>query len=378
MGVPLYRDIEHQTRQYLFSYPITKGGYFWGRFFGSFFYVVIIGTAFNWGCLLGAYLGPFMGQVPAERIGDYGLWNYMEPVFLYGIGNLLLASSIFFALVAVTRNVKVVYSASILLLIGYLLSNFLLRDLEKRELVKLLDPFMINTFTLETRYLTPYEKNNLVLPFTKVFLLNRLIWIGISILITAFAYWRFSFTAFLNAETIKQSKKKQIEEKAPIGQPLKSVLQDFSQGYMRRVWWRLTKIEFVNIIRDNYFKAILLGGLVFLIIDFWIGNTLYSVPDRPLTIFLMDYKSYDYNIFIFIILLFYSGETIHREKTTRFNIINDAMPVSNVVFLFSKFCSMVGIALILVTIPMVLGVIVQLLKGHSDINFWVYFIELNI
>jgi hypothetical protein len=378
MGVPLYRDIEHQTRQYLFSYPITKGGYFWGRFFGSFFYVVIIGTAFNWGCLLGAYLGPIMGQVPAERIGHYGLWNYMEPVFLYGIGNLLLASSIFFALVAITRNVKVVYSASILLLIGYLLSNFLLRDLEKRELVKLLDPFMINTFTLETRYLTPYEKNNLVLPFTKVFLLNRLIWIGISILITAFAYWRFSFTAFLNAETTKQSKKKLTEEKTPIGQPLKSVLQDFSQGYMRRVWWRLTKIEFVNIIRDNYFKAILLGGLVFLIIDFWIGDTLYSVPERPLTIFLMDYKGYDYNIFIFIILLFYSGETIHREKTTRFNIINDAMPVSNVVFLFSKFCSMVGIALILVTIPMVLGILVQLLKGHTDINLSVYFIELYV
>jgi hypothetical protein len=236
----------------------------------------------------------------------------MEPVFLYALGNFLLASSIFFALVAVTRNVKVVYSASILLLIGYLLSNFLVRDLEKRELVKLLDPFMINTFQLETRYLTPYEKNHLVLPFTKVFLYNRLIWIGISIIITAIAYWRFSFTAFLNAETTKQSKKKQADEKVPVGQPLKKVVQDFSQGYMRRVWWRLTKIEFVNIIRDNYFKAILMGGLIFLVLDFWIGNLLYSVPDRPLTIFLMDYKSYDYNLFIFIILLFYSGETIHR------------------------------------------------------------------
>jgi ABC-type transport system involved in multi-copper enzyme maturation permease subunit len=36
MGVPLYRDIEHQTRNYLFSYPITKASYFWGRFIGSF------------------------------------------------------------------------------------------------------------------------------------------------------------------------------------------------------------------------------------------------------------------------------------------------------------------------------------------------------
>lgn len=378
MGVPLYRDIEHQTRQYFFSFPITKRGYFWGRFFGSFFYVLVIGTAFNWGCYVGAYLGPLMGQVPSNRIGDFGLWNYLEPAFLYGFSNLLIPSTIFFALVAVTRNVKVVYSASILLFIGYLLSNFLVQDLERRELVKLLDPFLINTFQLETRYLTPYEKNHLVLPFTKVFVYNRLIWVGISILITFIAYWRFSFTAFLNAETSKNNDKKQAAENTPKGHPLQKVTQDFSQGYMRRVWWRLTKIEFANIIRDNYFKAILLGGLIFLILDFWIGNSLYGVSDRPLTIFLMDYKSYDYNIFIFIILLFYSGETIHREKATRYNIINDAMPVSNAVFLFSKFCSLLGIAFILVTIPMFIGVLIQLLKGHTDFNLPVYLIELYV
>ena len=118
----------------------------------------MVGTVFNGGCYLGVIRGLIWGQVPAERIGDYGLWNYLEPAFLYGFSNLLIPSSIFFALVAVTRNVKVVYSASILLLIGYLLSNFLVQDLEKRDLVKLLDPFLINTFQLETRYLTPFKK----------------------------------------------------------------------------------------------------------------------------------------------------------------------------------------------------------------------------
>src|SRR5919205_774551 len=96
MGVPLYRDIEHNTRHYLFSYPITKGGYFWGRFCGSFLFVLIIGTAFNWGCLAGSAVGPFFGWVPAERIGTYNLWNYFHPYFTLVIGNLLLSSAIFF------------------------------------------------------------------------------------------------------------------------------------------------------------------------------------------------------------------------------------------------------------------------------------------
>lgn len=35
MGTPLYRDIEYNTKDYYLTYPITKPGYFWGRYLGS-------------------------------------------------------------------------------------------------------------------------------------------------------------------------------------------------------------------------------------------------------------------------------------------------------------------------------------------------------
>lgn len=379
MGVPLYRDIEHQTRNYLFSYPITKAGYFWGRFFGSFVFVLLIGSSLSWGAMAGAAIGPAFGWVPAERIGNFGLWNYFQSFFFFGITNLLLASVIFFSLVAVTRNVKVIYTASIFLLIAYLVASFLTTDLEQRELVKLLDPFMINTFDLETRYFTPAEKNSLLLPVTKTILLNRLIWIGVSLLITLLAYSRFSFVRFLQPVTEKIGKRKKKElAAAAIPHHIPAATQLFSPSQMRSTWWQLTKIEFLNIIKDNYFRAILLGGVIFLILDFWIGNTNFSVPDRPLTIFLMDYKNFNYQIFNFIILLFYTGETIHREKTTGFNIINDALPVTNTVFFFSKLCGLIAVAAVLVTIPLVAGVLIQTLKGHTLYQFDVYFTELYL
>jgi ABC-2 type transport system permease protein len=236
MGVPLYRDIEHQTRQYLFSYPITKFGYFWGRFIGSFVVVLVIGSAFNWGSIAGTNIGPLMGWVPAERIGNFGLWNYFQPYFYFAFGNMLLASTIFFSLVAITRNVKVVYSASILLLIGYLLASFLVSDIEKRDLVKLLDPFMFNTFNLETRYFTPVEKNTLLLPITKTIAFNRLIWLGISFLITAIAYYKFSFFQFLSAD-IEKTKKSSSDEEAPVDKQIKKLQPNFGNGYTKRIWW---------------------------------------------------------------------------------------------------------------------------------------------
>jgi ABC-2 type transport system permease protein len=375
MGVPLYRDIEHETRNYLYTYPITKAGYFWGRFTGSFVFVLLIGTGFSWGSLAGSVVGPALDWVPAERIGHYGLWNYFHPYFTFAIGNLLLSSTIFFALVSISRNVKIIYSASIFLFIGYLLANFLVSDLEKRELVKLLDPFALNTFNLETRFYTPFEKNTLLTPLSKVIVFNRLIWLGIAALIIGYAYRRFSFQKFLQPEKVKQDKKEATTAAPSLP---KNIQQNFGNGHAKKIWWTLVKLEFLNILKDNYFRAILGGGVVFLLIDYWIGRTLYSVGNKPLTVFLMDYKNNTYTLFIFIILLFYTGEAVHRERTTRFNILNDAFPVSNTVFYLSKLVGLFFIAFVLCNIPIVAGVIVQVLKGYTQFNFRIYFTEMYL
>src|ERR1700744_938397 len=45
MGMARFGDIEYQTKDYYPTSPITKPGYFWGRFFGSFFFMVLIALA---------------------------------------------------------------------------------------------------------------------------------------------------------------------------------------------------------------------------------------------------------------------------------------------------------------------------------------------
>src|SRR5882672_8479177 len=69
MGAPLYRDIEYNTHEYYLSYPITKNDYFWGRFFGSFLFVLIIGSSLVWGSLSGIFVGPAFHWVASSRIG---------------------------------------------------------------------------------------------------------------------------------------------------------------------------------------------------------------------------------------------------------------------------------------------------------------------
>ncbi|WP_373400388.1 hypothetical protein V8V91_12730 [Algoriphagus halophilus] len=150
---------------------------------------------------------------------------------------------------------------------------------------------------------------------------------------------------------------------------------DFTGNYQWNSFITLTKIEVQNILKDVYFRSILLGGSVFLILDFWIGNTLYSVPNFPSTSFLMEYKTFDYNIFVFIIIVFFTGETLHRDKSSGYSVINDTFPVKDGAVIASKFSGMAFICLLLTTLPIVVGIIIQTLKGYFNYDLGVYLVD---
>ncbi|WP_268035595.1 ABC transporter permease/M1 family aminopeptidase [Algoriphagus sp. PAP.12] len=372
MGVPLYRDLEHKTGTFLFSYPISKFGYFMGRFWGSFFTLLFISSGSLLGIYLGSILGPLFGT-EAERYGPNLLVNYFQPWFTLLLPNLWLAGSLFFALIVFTRNIRSIYSGGIIIFIAYLLANFLSQDIENKDLVQLIDPFGLNTFSLQTRYLTPYEKNSFFLPLEGNLLLNRLLWSGVGLIFFIAAYFRFSFEYFF--QTQQKKAKVKTETVSEIIQKNVKVVTDFSKNYQWTSLKTLTKIEVQNISKDVYFRSILLGGLIFLVLDFWIGNTLYSVPNFPSTSFLMEYKTYDYNLFVFIIIVFFTGEALHRDKSTGYSIINDTFPVKDGVVVASKFLGMAFICLVLTTIPIFVGLLVQTLKGYFTYDLKVYLID---
>lgn len=372
MGVPLYRDLEHKTGTFLFSYPITKFGYFMGRFWGSFVTLLFISLGALLGIYLGSLLGPAFGT-EAERYGPNLLVNYFQPWFTLLLPNLWLASALFFALIIFTRNIRSIYSGGIVVFIIYLLANFLSQDIENKDLVQIIDPFGINSFNLQTRYLTPYEQNSFFLPLEGNLLINRILWISVGLVLFAASYFRFSFSYFF--QTAQKKSKALKEESTGLVQKMISVIPDFSKKYQWNSLKTLTRIEVQNITKDVYFRSILLGGLIFLILDFWIGMTLYSVPNYPSTSFLMEYKTFDYNLFVFIIIVFFTGEALHRDQSTGYSVINDTFPVKDSVVITSKFFGMAFICLVLTTVPIVVGIVIQSLKGYFNFNLPVYLID---
>ncbi len=375
MGVPLYRDIEYNTKEYYLSYPITKAGYFYGRFFGSFFFLSLIGAAVPLGAWLGSTIGKAAGWTAAARYGPQHLLYYLHPYLVIALPNMIFTSCLFFALVAATRNVKVIYSSGLILFLGYIIANFVLHDTVNRTVINLSDPFGITPVRLETGGYTLTQQNTSLVAIHGSFLANRLLWPGIGLIVLLIVYARFSFDRFFSG---RADKKKTLTTANPIpgGRKIPAVRVGFTGNYYRRTLSTLTRIELLNIIRDNYFWIIMSAGMIFLGFIFWVAGGQYQVPDLRRTSWLLFMFNDNFIFFIFIILIFYTGETVHREKTTRYATIHDSLPPPNWLLNTSKLFSLLCLAAFLALVPMLLGIFVQLANGFTQLNFPIYFANL--
>jgi ABC-2 type transport system permease protein len=371
MGTALYRDIEYNTKDYYLTYPITKAGYFWGRYLGSFLFMLLIATSVIIGAIIGTKLGPAMGWKDAKEYGPNNFMYYFHPFVTMALPNLFFTSSLFFGLVAFTRNVKVIYTGGILLFLGYFMSVFFLNTTTNATVIVLSDPFGISAARMISGSVPSFVKNTTLFPVEGTVLLNRLIWSGVGLVILLFTYFNFSFEKFFSG---KRDKAAIDDEPAKVKRAInQNVKVSFTKPYNRKTLLNLSRLELMNILRDNYFWIIVGSGLVFLGFVFWMGNRDYGVPYYPRTVMLLGIFNDVFPFFIFFIIIFYTGETLHRDKVTRYAFINDSLPPPNWVLNGSKLVALLIIGFGLSLIPMVTGMVVQTAKGFFHYNLEVYF-----
>ena len=369
MGMAIFRDIEYQTKDYYLTYPITKAGYFWGRFFGSFVFMVLIALALPLGVWLSTHLGPAIGKATAAQYGVNKPMFYLYPFLTLALPNLFFTSALFYGLVAVMRNVKIIYFGGLMLFLCYFIALFFLNHTANMTVIGMADPFALNWVRAQMFNSNYIQQNNDVLTVSGPLLYNRLLWPGIGIAIVLVTYLRFNFERFFAGR-----RDKAMEDEAGVrsGSALNTPGVSFSGTYNRRVMGSLVRLELLNIIRDNYFWIIVGLGGAFLGFAFWMGASNGEVSDYPRTVLLLAVFSDAFPFFIFFIISFYTGETLQRDKLTRYAFINDSLPPPNWVLNGSKLIPLVVISVGLSVLPILVGVAVQLLKGYTHLKWNLY------
>lgn len=380
MGVPVYRDIEHKTENYYFSFPVTEKGYLLGRFLGSMFVLFLVSLGMHVGLIIGFTIGPIAGYVEPDRFTDFNFWYYLQPTIILYWTNFFFAGCFFFALVSLTKKVMLAYAGGAILFITYLITLTLTQDIENKDLVSLLDPFGLGTYNNMIQYWTPEEQNTQTVPFSGMLVWNRLLWVGLGLLAFFYTLFRFDFIKFLNKNYSSKKKNDNLDQPKASAALTKipSVSKVFSKGLNLNLLFGLAVMEFKNIIRDNFFKAILIAAVLFLFFDAWFGFPIYGTPSLPLTLYMLQVKDFTYIILIFILIVFMTGEVLHRERNVNYDQIFGSLPLPNRIVYGSKFLALVMVSFILVNMILVSGILNQIIKGYFNFEFDKYFIDLYL
>src|SRR5947207_12997598 len=88
-----------------------------------------------------------------------------------------------------------IYVGSVLLLVGWLAANALIRTMENKTLAALIDPFGSIAMSRLTEYWSIAERNEWLVPVEGLLLANRALWLGVAALVSGLTFGRSRLTA---------------------------------------------------------------------------------------------------------------------------------------------------------------------------------------
>jgi ABC-2 type transport system permease protein len=371
-GQATYQDVENNTTAFLYTAPITKFDYLGGRFLGALAVQLVIFTSVG----LGVWAGTRMPWLDPARVGSQSALAYLQPYLTLVIPNLILTSAIFFALAALGRKMLPVYAGSVLLLIGYFVATQLSSDLTTSTLAAMVDPFGGNAVGKLTQYWTPFQRNTQLIPFTGVLVWNRLLWLGFGASILGVTYVRFSFSYSPGKATRQPQPDAATTPFIATARALPLTHPTFSTTNSLRELVFLTRLQFSETVRSVFFAVLVLAGALLAILSANGINNPFSTPVYPVTWRMLELGGGGFTFFILVIVTFFSGELVWRERDAQLNLIMDALPVPGWVLFGSKLFALMLIQIVLVLMVMVSGVIVQISHGYHHFELGLYLTDL--
>jgi ABC-2 type transport system permease protein len=311
------RDFSYNTHQMMFCTPVHRRDLLLGRFFGATVVSVIPMLGVSVGILVANYL-PFSDKEHWETV----IWGaHLKGILLFAVPNTFLTAAILFAVAVVWRRDIAPFIATILLIIGRGVTASLLMDPQREWIRALFDSFGAITFAIFTKYWTVADKNNLAVGFSGLLVWNRLLWIAAGCAAFAFAYSRFSFAE-------KRTKSKAVEaDERPTAV---AAAPPMPHPHMTDSPWAkflgAFKIHLRAMARNTAFVVIVMIASAICIFALALNATLLNNHTFPVTYQVIDLIRGSLNLFLIIVITYFSNDLVWKDRDDRVDEIADATP----------------------------------------------------
>jgi ABC-2 type transport system permease protein len=372
MGVPVLRDFQYDVTSLIYVNPIAKRDYLLGRFLGSFVVLLFIFSAVLWGMMVGELL-PW--NKPNEFL-HFHFINYLQPFIWVVLPTLFFGAAVFFATGALTKNLMVVYTQGVVIFVLFMIT----KGITNETLQALFDPFSLTTLTKATKGWSVTDRNFLLIPMSGIMLLNKFFWLGLGILALAIGYIRFKLVV-VNEKVSTKKRQQEVKntqvifsKSLPSVTPVYHFRAQFTQLLLNAWFHSLSILKLIS------FWAIILCCFVVILVNSVSLGTSYGVDSYPTTYFIIEELREMSIYFFMIILVFYAGEMMWKEKDANLNLIHDATLLSSFVNLSSRFFGLLLIYAIVMLSLIVAGMLFQTFNGYYhyelDVYFFGFFLEL--
>lgn len=366
------RDYNHKFNKILFSTPLNKSGYYWGRFTGALVLSIIPMLGIFVGFILGTAIALSTGSVDSNRIGTLYPNAFFNNLVLFIIPNIFIAGAIIFAIANQWKSTIVSFVGALIIIVSYVSSESLASGLDNEIWAALSDTFGIRAYNIDTKYATTMEKNTLGATFSWILVTNRLIWMSIGAIILTFSYMSFSFV-----EKNKKNKKVREQKKEPAETPTivlskPNVSMAFDQATTWQHFTSFFSLNFYSIIRSATFKILFIFSCIMLFTSLIKGFEYYGLQSYPVTYKMLDTLEKSLIMFEMIILVFFSGELVWRDRASSINEVIDATPHHSIVSLLGRVAALIGTISIIHIFAIIVCILYQLINGYFNIEIGVY------
>jgi ABC-type transport system involved in multi-copper enzyme maturation permease subunit len=367
VATPLTRDRELRTEEMFVATGVSPCTFFFGRFCGGFLFAAGVSLA----AVLGTLVATFMPWLDSERIQPFTAAPYVFSLFAVMLPTLFVVSSFVAVAAALTRSLVASYVTLVALFVCWIVAQAN-TDAETIRTTALLDPFGSIPIDEATRYWTAFEKNTEVPVIAGSIVANRLVWLPLSALALAIGALRFRFGE------IRQRRMRGARtgtRAAALPSEFVCTAPTFDHSLAFAQFASQLRMDIRGVIRTYPFWVLL--GLALMNVTFiFYGaiSQLFGTPVLPVTRMMLQLIASGYLFMAVIVVVYYAGELVHRERMTRVSDYVDAMPFPNWVMFCSKLAALAFVVAAMLLVSMIAAMIVQALHGYTQFEVPVYLV----
>jgi ABC-type transport system involved in multi-copper enzyme maturation permease subunit len=365
----IHRDFERGTHELFFSRPVPKLDYLLGRFVGS----MLVSLLVFLGPAAGILVGSLMPWLEPERIGPFMPGAYVFALLVIVVPNVLFMGATFFTVAGLTRSMMATYLGVIITFVAYGISRYFAADLESELVASLTDPFAMAPLGVATKYWTIVEQNGSLPSLAGPLLANRILWVTVGVLILAVGCWRFSYSRATSGR--RGTPRRESRDVATIGvvtpvTPAAPVAatRTFGGATSLSMLAHQTRLETVSVLRSIPFVVMLVFAVFNLIASMSVSERIAGTSVLPVTHLMLNQLSGSYLFMIMIVVTFYAGELLWKERAIGVHEVVDSLPVPSWVLALSKLVALLAVVAGFTAVGAVATMGYQLFRGYTRLE----------